>query len=235
MTEKLTDFDVANDEDIEQEITQYLLDHSEFFERHPELLAGLRLSHPESGEAVSLIERQVQALRSQKQHASQQLHDLVCIARENDSVAQRLHSFALAMIDAQDLNQVLDTARDMLIVDFALDAVELRWRPRLDGRSIDHDIYGDADFANKLDQAFAASVQSPKPLCGLQYPELMTQVLAASKALKSWSLIPLGGVPVEGVLVLAQQDAERFTPNMGTAYLAKLGELVSHGIKRYLD
>ena len=44
-------------------VTQYLQQHPDFFERHPQLLTRLRLQHPRNGTTISLIERQVDVLR----------------------------------------------------------------------------------------------------------------------------------------------------------------------------
>ncbi|MCK5387204.1 MAG: DUF484 family protein, partial [Gammaproteobacteria bacterium] len=56
----------AIDTEFEHEMVRYLRDHPAFFEAHQDVLAGMILSH-ETGSAVSLIERQVQILREQKE------------------------------------------------------------------------------------------------------------------------------------------------------------------------
>jgi uncharacterized protein YigA (DUF484 family) len=47
----------------EADIAQYLLQTPEFFERHAELLAQVRLHNPHGDRAVSLQERQLEQLR----------------------------------------------------------------------------------------------------------------------------------------------------------------------------
>ena len=42
------------------------------------------------------------------------------------------------------------------------------------------------------------------------------------------------GVPF-GILVLASEDPQRFYPEMGTLYLARIGELVAAALSRCLD
>jgi hypothetical protein len=39
---------------------------------------------------------------------------------------------------------------------------------------------------------------------------------------------------VIGLVVLASEDPERFYPEMGTVYLAQLGELMSAGLERFV-
>lgn len=55
----------AIDSEFEHDMVRYLRDHPNFFEGHQDLLADMILPH-ETGTAVSLIERQVQILREQK-------------------------------------------------------------------------------------------------------------------------------------------------------------------------
>jgi uncharacterized protein YigA (DUF484 family) len=51
--------------------------------------------------------------------------------------------------------------------------------------------------------------------------------------LQSFVYVPLRTEQPLGVLALASQDPERFTADMGTLYLTRLGELVSMALKRY--
>ena len=49
----------------EREVAAFLCRYPDFFERHPEILTELSIPHPDSGQAVSLLERQLTALRAQ--------------------------------------------------------------------------------------------------------------------------------------------------------------------------
>ncbi|HEX2494400.1 MAG TPA: DUF484 family protein, partial [Steroidobacter sp.] len=65
----------------EEAIAEYLQEHLDFFERHGALLTKLKLSHPRGAAAISLIERQVQALRERNQALETRLRDLIEVAR----------------------------------------------------------------------------------------------------------------------------------------------------------
>ena len=53
--------------------------------------------------------------------------------------------------------------------------------------------------------------------------------------MKSFALVPLvrDGVTF-GVVALASEDPQRFYPEMGTLHLARIGELVSHAVWRFV-
>jgi uncharacterized protein YigA (DUF484 family) len=52
--------------------------------------------------------------------------------------------------------------------------------------------------------------------------------------LRSFAYLPLRAGETFGLLALASEDAQRFYPEMGTLYLARLGELVGAAIARHL-
>jgi uncharacterized protein YigA (DUF484 family) len=217
----------------EEAVSRYLEDHPEYFERHPETLARLTLTHDVSGRAVSLIERQVQALREREQTLSRQLRELVSIARENDVLGNRLHRFALAMLEARALDEVLDTAAELLRQEFKLDAVVIR----LQGRPAP--AAGRAEFTGTDDRKLAALLQqfsAGKPICGGKYEDGLMQYLFGERSaeIRSSALIPVGDKSSHGVLALGCQDPHRFHPGMGTVYLTRLGELLRCGLARHI-
>ena len=110
----------------EEAVGRYLEQTPDYFLRHPELLAALALPHPEAGRAVSLVERQVRVLRDRNEQSTHQLQELIVFARDNDQLGERVQRFALAMIDSDSLDEVLDTAQDMLRQEFSLDGVAVR-------------------------------------------------------------------------------------------------------------
>ena len=59
----------------------------DFFERHATLLTKLKLPHNRGGAAVSLVERQVLALRDKNQALETRLRELIEVARGNDVLA----------------------------------------------------------------------------------------------------------------------------------------------------
>ena len=67
----------------EQEVASYLTAHPDFFDRHAEVLRQMALSHA-SGEAASLLERQLKLLREENRRLKSQFDELVAFARNNE-------------------------------------------------------------------------------------------------------------------------------------------------------
>jgi uncharacterized protein len=214
----------------EEAVSRYLDDHPDFFLRHPQLLAKLSLRHDVNG-ATSLIERQVQVLRSENDSLRGQLRDLLAIARENDVLSARLHRFALAMSDSASLDDVFDNAYEMLRREFKVDAVAILCRGE-----------GSATFARSEFVGDDARLQNAirehgtgKPVCGARFDESLLKYLFGINAaeVQSAAIVGLGTRGTYGLLALGSHDARRFHTEMGTVYLAQLGDILMHSIARF--
>jgi hypothetical protein len=233
MSQKLPSEDAAEETSLDETLARYLADNPDFFERHVDLLTTLRIPHYESGRAVSLIERQVEALRHKHRDLHRQLRDLVAFARQNDTLAERLHRFALAMIAAASYDDVLSTAQDMLRQEFKLDAVAIL-------------LTGGPAAARSVDAAAERRLEdllkrySPdKPVIGAQLDaETLAHLFGdRAAAVGSCAVVALGSRSasgLRGLLALGSGDPKRFHPDMASHYLTKLGDLLMASLMRYL-
>jgi len=91
--------DYLDDAVSEDAVCDYLAAHPDFFERHPKLLGSLSVPHA-SGEAVSLVERQVSMLRQKELKLGRRLKELIGVARANDKLSARVHELSLGLLDS---------------------------------------------------------------------------------------------------------------------------------------
>lgn len=208
------------------QVSDYLSSHPGFFDQHPELLAELKLEHA-SGNAVSLIERQVQVLREQNQDLKKRLLELVDVARDNDRLSERLHRLTLDLIRAGSLVELLDSLEHNLRSEFQADAMVLHL-PALD-ESRQRET-GARPWL--IDDALKALLPTPlvdnKPQCGRLTQEQATFLFGdQAAAIESCAVIPLGDHAEAGLLSIGSREVNRFNPCMGTLFLNHLGELVT--------
>jgi uncharacterized protein YigA (DUF484 family) len=200
----------------EARVARYLAGHPDFFARHDDLLQDLRLPHV-SGRAVSLFERQVELLRGEAEHHRAQIRHLLAVAAENERLTDRLHQLTLALIDAADFNEVLNTLEDHLHEQFRAEAVELRLLSELAPAD-------DAATATLFRELF----RNGRPVCGPLAEEPMALLFGGQAGdLHSVALLPLGAGELRGVLAIGSADRQRFHPGMGTDFLSRLGEIVA--------
>ncbi len=202
----------------EEEVAEYLIAHPDFFDRHPDALAAIDIPHP-TGDAVSLIERQVRTLRTQSTKYRQQLEHLVGVARENEALAKRLHRLTLALIETHSFDEVLNTLQDELREQFKADAVEMKLFASEQLEAHAHEP-GPALFRDFLRRA--------RPNCGKLDKDKL-EYLFGSQAGETGSaaLIPLTAPPLAGVLAIGSRDPERFHEGKSVDFLQRLAEVVS--------
>lgn len=221
--------------EIEQTLVEYLRQHPDFFDRHAELLADLVVPHPTGG-AVSLIERQVEVLRTQNQRHRKELKVLLTVARENDQLNSRIHRLTLTLLRGTGFENTCQRLHKHLREEFQVDAVRLVLiKPKERDLSVTHDCFVAADTSGleDFDDFFASPAQ---PRCG-RFKVSRQRFLFGEEAqqVRSTALIPLQACrDVKGLLAIGSRDETRFHPGMGTAFLAHLGELVSNTLAPYL-
>ncbi|MCB1772552.1 MAG: DUF484 family protein [Gammaproteobacteria bacterium] len=208
--------DSANEQ--EEQVADYLVAHPDFFTRHPNALAAIDIPHP-TGDAVSLIERQVRTLREQSDNYRRQLEHLVNVARENDALAKRLHRLTVALIETHSFDEVLNTLQDELRDQFKADAVEMKLFEVDQLEAHAHEA-GPALFSDFLKRA--------RPNCG-QLDKAKLEYLFGPQAGETGSaaLIPLAAPPLAGVLAIGSRDPDRFHEGKSVDFLQRLAEVVN--------
>ena len=219
----------------EEAVTHYLQQNSDFFERHPQLLARLRLHHPRNGATVSLIERQVEVLREKYQAQEAKLTEFVRVARANNVLADKIHRFTRRLLRTSTRLQAVTEIEASLREDFdtfhAILVLDLPSAPDAFGapQRFLKRIAADDPIYRSFDALFAAC----KPRCG-QVRDSQREFLFDSEAanIGSVALIPLGGQPPLGLLALGSVEQDRFHPGMSTEFLTRIGELVTEVLAR---
>ena len=213
----------------EDDIANYLANTPDFFERHAGLLAAVQLTSPHGQRAVSLQERQAEMLREKIRGLELKAADMIRHGQENSAIADRLQRWTRELLltrEARDLPEVI--ARE-LASHFLVPQVAIKvWgvMPELAGEDFAQGVSEDAT-------AFASSLA--QPYCGSNPGLEAARWLVDPSAAASLALIPLraGAAPEAfGLLVLASGDPQRFTPDMGTDFLTRIGETASAALAR---
>ncbi len=213
----------------ENDLAAYLAAHPDFFERHAELLASVQLLSPHGNRAVSLQERQIEMLRDKMRALEHRLADLMRNAADNEAISGRLLAWARALLLQTDAIALPRTVVDALCSGFDLPQAALRvWGVRSEYAALPEAAPVGEDIpvlANSLSQ----------PYCGANAGfEAARWLGAPAQSLAMVALRADGRSPAFGLLVLGSPQAERFTADMGTEFLARLGEVASAALLRLL-
>lgn len=114
----------AHDAALEREFCDYLSEHPDFLLRHPQVLRQLEVPHA-SGQAVSLVERQVGALRERNVELRHRLRELTEAARENETLYTHTRALVLALLDATGTDALRATFKAGMREHFGIDHAAL--------------------------------------------------------------------------------------------------------------
>lgn len=221
----------------EKDVVEFLLKHPRFFETNIDLLAELRLPHP-SGNAVSLIERQVNILRDNNQGLEKKLNNLIQIARDNDKLNARIQKMALALMETTSLDEVFYAVQDSLRSEFMADSVTLRLFGAATPSGKSASGVDDVAFITRddtLEELFSKFFRQNKPLCGALNESQAGFLFADAAAdIGSAALVPICDNECFGLLAIGSYDKQRFSPAMGTVFLTYIGEMVGRTLRPHL-
>lgn len=218
----------------DEAVAEFLAENSDFFDRKPTALEHLSLQHA-SGSAVSLIERQVNTLRSRNHQLQSRLTTLLDTARENENRVRQINNLSRMLIAARSVDEIVKGLQTCMAQDFGVDAVFLgivgEGEAHVDGLCYLRD--GDALLAD-YENFFRMGQVICGPLSSDQNNQLFVE-RKATKPLRSAAFVPLGKPTTAGMLVLASCDADRFTPDVGTLFLELLADLVATALRDELQ
>ncbi len=211
----------------ESDIAQYLAHTPAFFERHAELLSSVQLTSPHGQRAVSLQERQMEMLRERIKGLEHKIVEMIRHGQENASLADRLHRCTRRILLTTEAAELPARTVASLMHEFMIPQAAIRlWgvAPPADGR-------GDAEPPSDDVKSFAASLSAP--YCGVNAGFEASEWLAEPGAAKSMAMLPLRhGEQCFGLLVFGSPDPTRYAAEMGTEFLARIGEVVSAALAR---
>jgi uncharacterized protein YigA (DUF484 family) len=202
-------------------VAAFLMADPDFFERHPSLVASLRIPHA-SGPAISLIEHQVGILRGQLEDERRRLAHIISRAREYEALSARLHTLTLGLIAAPDQQHVEEILHEAMCRDLNAQCVALKlFRLPAPGEDADPLVEAFHDF---LDRRHCLCGPLDQDKSRLLFGDFGTSVRSAA-------LIPIRAGERAGVLAIGSGDEARFGPGMATDILDRMGEIVGQRLQ----
>lgn len=207
----------------ESQVDAYLRQHPEFFQHHLDLLEKMQIPHP-SGNAISLISKQLEIFRAKYQEQENQLTALIDIARENDASLNRMHELTLAMLEANSLEDVIANLSDVLAECFLTDFVAIKIIKEYAESPISNLFVKPEDAGLKH---FANELSSNQPKCGR--PTLVQARFLfgdAADEVRSSAIIPMVFTRLEGLIAIGSRDETRFHYSMGSLFLTQMSKVI---------
>ncbi|MEY2621506.1 MAG: hypothetical protein RIT26_1326 [Pseudomonadota bacterium] len=212
----------------EDDIANYVVNNPDFFQRHAELLASVRLSSPHGQRAVSLQERQADMLREKIRGLEGRIMEMIRNGTEYSALNDRLLRWAASLLAATDAAQLPPLMVEQIQTQFSVPQAAIRlWRV---DAALSSQLYA-VGISDEL-KAWAATLTAP--YCGAPAHEELTLCLAEPSAAQSMAVVALRHPQGElmGLMVLASPDAHRYHAGMGTDLLERIGTLAAAALTR---
>ncbi len=215
----------------EADIANYLANTPGFFERQAELLSSIQLTSPHGQRAVSLQERQMEMLREKIKGLEHKIIDMIRHGQDNVAIADKLHRWTRAIMLTSQPTYLPQVLVQQLTHQFLIPQAAIRvWG--VDER------YADQPFTQSVSADTKILTSSlTLPYCGLNTGFEAVAWLDDAGTVASLALIPMRHERSEaafGLLVLGSPDPTRYSTDMGTEFLMRIGEIASAGLSRLL-
>lgn len=211
------------------DVARYLRDHPDFLVEHGDIFVEVTVPHPHGGQAITLAERQLHALRDKIRQLESKLAELIRFGEENDEISAKLHRLTVELLRADHYEAFHAALMQGLREDFIVPHVALRvW-------GCAHPAHGEV-FEPVGEELRFQVAEMRRPYCGAPADlEALAWFGEASPRLRSVALLPLrADGQVLGLMAFASEEAERFYAEMGTLYLERLGDTVAAALRRLL-
>lgn len=232
--------DNANQALSDETVANFLTNNPDFFHRNPTILAEMSLPH-NSGNATSLIERQVAILRERGIQTRHKLGELIEAAKENDNLLNTTQSLVIDLINAGSLNNIFTLLQSELHKKFAVESASVILISDTDTQnqySIDATFFQDT---NDAEEKISGIVNNNQSLCGsLRETEADfifndTQYAIGSAAIASKKIERSTGDDIIVMLAVAHHNADHYNSDTGTLFLDYLCDILTALVKRQLS
>ncbi len=209
-------------------VAEYIKQHLDFFVRHDDILQMIRIQH-NSGKAISLIEYQLNRLRSSNQELQKQLNQLLSVARDNDQLFEKSRRLTLALLEADSLETLVAALEDSLRHDFKIDYVSFilfSEKPLAAGRFCTID---------EAQSTLGTLITNHKITTGQFRENVLAFLFNETNTVKSAALVPLKNNGTLGILALGSQDQQRYQRETGTLFLQHISDILCRILPQLLN
>jgi len=196
-----------------EQIKSILEQTPDLFQQHPELLELVSLS--DNRGAHSLLERQIDVLKQRLADQQNQQQQFIAVARENEQISDHFSDIIYRLIGFTNLSEFATEFPDALRQNFSIDEVSFKTAQAVERKPNDQQAYDET----------IRRLHNNKAICDNRLPSSIMSLFFSSD-INSAAIVPMrtpNDDSVLGVLALGANDPGRYTHDLGTAHLDRLG------------
>ena len=205
-------------------VREFLRDNPTFLDENTDILEGLSLSH-DSGNAVSLVERQVGVLRDRNKEMRARLDNMLQTAHDNDLLFEKTKRLVLNLLEAKNLSSLIESVHDSLGKDYGIEFYSLtllgdeKKLPRTMAR---------VSSMEKAKERIGTLIGANRAVCGILREDEMTFLFGErGRNVGSVAAVPLRYDNLYGILAVGNSDPNFYKSSMGTLFLSYIAEILA--------
>jgi len=205
-----------------KEIAEYLILNPNFFKENPEVLNSIEIIH-ESGAAVSLIQKQVELLRSNYNSTTDKLMELLGIAKNNEDIFILTKELILSLINASSIEEIVALIEKSFVADFGAKKSKVLFFTESSKNLPKGRVKNPAEARNILGNL----LKPGKIFCGEVNKKVAKFIFNQKTGVKEIALVPLNSSSLLGLIALGSDQPGKYSDNKDSLFLDFIAEVVS--------
>ncbi len=220
---------------LEAEVAEYLKNHPDFFSKHLDLLNELDIPH-QSGQAVSLVEKQLQVLRQSNKELKSRFNKLMEVARQNENHFENTKHLVIELMDFQIRKGSLEELLDIFELRFPSTLAANEYRLVLLDTELNQHLTKVLSLSSQdLEKNASRFYEMEKSFCGnLSKQEKQLFFGEQAELVASTAVIPLRYKHLSGLIVVGNFQDGYFYKGMGTMFLDHIGDTLARVLNELL-
>jgi uncharacterized protein YigA (DUF484 family) len=215
----------------EKMVREFLRDNPTFLDENTDILECLVLPH-DSGNAVSLVERQVGVMRDRNKEMRARLDNMLQTAHDNDLLFEKTKRLVLNLLEAKNLSALIEAVYDSLGKDYGIEFYGLtllgdeKKLPRTMAR---------VSSMEKANERIGTLLGANRAVCGILREDEMTFLFGErGRNVGSVAAVPLRYDNLYGILAVGNSDPNFYKSSMGTLFLSYIAEILNRVLPNHL-
>ena len=215
----------------EKMVREFLRDNPRFLDENTDILECLVLPH-NSGNAVSLVERQVGVLRDRNKEMRARLDNMLQTAHDNDLLFEKTKRLVLNLLEAKNLSALIEAVYDSLGKDYGIEFYGLTLLG--DEQKLPRTMARVATM-EKANERIGTLLGANRAVCGILREDEMTFLFGErGRNVGSVAAVPLRYDNLYGILAVGNSDPNFYKSSMGTLFLSYIAEILNRVIPNHL-
>ena len=214
----------------ESQVVKYLNDNPDFFLKNPDSLEDLDIKH-ESGEAVSLIEKQVEIIKKKSLLTSSKLSEFLTNAEFNQKLFIKVQKLILIILKAKNIENLSDQVELFFKKEFGTEKCKLFFFTQEELYDLSAEKIISPEIATPL---FSDIFKENTIYLGGLKSELSALVFGSKAMIEEGAICKFSSDKIAGTLALGSSKKGKFTKDSETLFLEFVLAVLSHKIDSLL-